>query len=49
MRFRVTFTENNARFHGTFTRECDVPSREDVIKIYGLNEPDILDYKIEEI
>lgn len=48
MRFKVTFTEKNDKIQGTFTRFCDVPSKEEVIRIYGLNEPDILDYKIEE-
>ena len=40
------FTEEG---RGTFTRTCDVPNEAEVIRIYGLNEPDILDYKIEEI
>ena len=49
MKFKVTFTEENEKISGTFTRFCDVPNLEEVVKIYGLDEPDILYYKIEEI
>ena len=44
-KFLVTFTESSGK---TMTQTCDVPSKEDVIKIYGLNESDILNYKIEQ-
>lgn len=46
MKFKVTFTEEG---RGIFTRTCDVPNEAEVIRIYGLNEPDILDYHIEPI
>ena len=46
MKFKVTFTEDNGH---TSVRTCDVPNEAEVIKTYGLNEPDILDYKIEAI
>jgi hypothetical protein len=47
--FKVTMTEIGRFGVHTFTQECFVPTRAEVIKIYGLDEPDILDYKIEEI
>lgn len=45
MKFKVTMIEGTR----TLVKTCDVPSVEEVIRIYGLNEPDITDYKIEEI
>lgn len=46
-KFRVTFKE--AYMPHEVTRECDVPTEEEVIKFYGLNDNDIEYYKIEEL
>ena len=46
MKYKVTFTETNGY---TTTHICNVSSESQIIEFYGLNEPDILDYKIEEI
>jgi len=47
--FKVTMTELGPKGVHTFTQECFVSSEAEVIKIYGLDQPDILDYKIEEV
>lgn len=46
MEFNVTFKEK-----GKAPRErwCDVPSKQDVIRIYGLDEEDIEYYSIKKI
>lgn len=48
--FKVTMTEQG-RDGSMLTIEqiADAPSRQHVIDWYGLNEPDILDYQIEQI
>ena len=46
-KYKVTFKE--AYLPHEVERTCDVPSRKDVIDIYGLEEKDIEWYKIEEI
>ena len=46
MKYKVTFTEENGK---TFIRICNVSNKEKIIEFYGLNESDILDYKIEEM
>ena len=46
-RFKVTFKE--AYLSYPVTRECVVRSREEDVSLYGLDEPDIEWYKIEEI
>lgn len=46
-RFKVEFKESY--FPHSVERECIVPNEKEVIKIYGLNEPDIEWYKITEI
>lgn len=43
-KFKVEFKE--AYMPHPVERECDVPSEAEVIKIYGLEEPDIEWYKI---
>lgn len=45
--FRVTFKESYMPHEAE--RICDVPSKEEVIKIYGLEDKDIEWYKIEKI
>ena len=45
--FRVTFKESYMPHQ--VERICDVPTEQDVIDIYGLEEKDIEWYKIEEI
>lgn len=45
--FRVTFKESYMPHEST--KLCDVPTEQDVIDIYGLEEKDIEWYKIEEI
>ena len=47
-RYLVTMTECRAGRTRTIQQEAIAPSREDVIKFYGLREPDIVDFKIEE-
>lgn len=47
MKFKVTFTEKTTRGVETFTREAICENRQQVIDFYGLNEPDIVAYKIE--
>ena len=50
MMFKVTMKERGRDgVVRTITQTSSCPSREDVIKFYGLNEPDIIDYKIEEV
>lgn len=46
-KFKVEFKERY--FPHSVERECIVPNEKEVIKIYGLNEPDIEWYKITEI
>lgn len=46
MRFRVTMVEVSARGAQTIVRECDVRDHDEVVRIYGLDEPDILSYSI---
>lgn len=49
MTYKVTMIElRNGREH-TIVQECSAPDREAVIAWYGLREPDIVNYKIEEI
>ena len=45
--YKVTFKESYMPHE--VERTCDVPSRKDVIDLYGLEEKDIEWYKIEEI
>lgn len=47
MKFKVTFTEKTPRGEETFIREAICENRQQVIEFYGLNEPDIVNYKIE--
>lgn len=47
--YRVTMTELRNGMTQTIIQNAYVPSKEDVIKIYGLHEPDILNYKIEKV
>lgn len=47
--FKVTMVENRNGRVTTIEQECFVPTREDVISIYGLEEPDIERYEITEI
>lgn len=49
MKFKVTFIEKTPRGTETFVRECDVPNEEEVIKIYGLEEDDIVNYSIKKL
>lgn len=46
-KFKVEFKE--AYMPHPVERECDVPSEAEVIRIYGLEEPDIEWYKITKI
>jgi hypothetical protein len=46
-KFKVTFKETY--FPHAVERECWVSNEQEVIKIYGLDEPDIEWYKITEI
>lgn len=46
MRFKVTFKEEGK---APQERWCDVPSKQEVVRIYGLEEDDIEYYSIEEI
>lgn len=46
-KYKVVFKE--AYMPHPVERECDVPSEEEVIWIYGLEEPDIEWYKITKI
>lgn len=46
-KFKVEFKETY--FPHAVERECHVTSEQEVIKIYGLNNPDIEWYKITEI
>ena len=45
--YKVTFKESYMPYE--VERTCDVPSKKDVIDLYGLEEKDIEWYKIEEI
>lgn len=47
-RYLITMTERRDGETRTIQQEAITPSREDVIKFYGLREPDIADFKIEE-
>ena len=48
-KFKVTMKERGANGKvSTLTQYAVCESEEDVVKFYGLNEPDIEDYKIEE-
>lgn len=46
-KFKVKFKETY--FPHAVERECWVPNEQEVIKIYGLNNPDIEWYRITEI
>ena len=46
-KFKVTFKEEY--MPREFTRVCDVPTRNDVIRLYNLEDDDIEWYEIEEI
>jgi hypothetical protein len=46
MKFRVTMVEVSSRGAQTVVRDCDVRDYDEVVRIYGLNEPDILSYSI---
>ena len=49
MRYRVTMVElRNGREH-RIQQECIAQDRAQVIAWYGLNEPDIVSYRIEEV
>lgn len=47
--FRVTMKEVRGGEVRTLIQEAYCESRAQVIEFYGLNEPDIVDYKIKEL
>ena len=50
MMFKVTMKERGRDgVVRTITHTASCPSLKDVIKFYGLNKPDIVEYKIEKV
>ena len=47
--FRVTFVEINNGQKRRIEQDCYARDRQMVVSWYGLNEPDIVSYQIEEI
>lgn len=47
--FHVTFVEINNGRKRRIEQNCYARDRQEVISWYGLNEPDIVSYRIEEI
>lgn len=49
MKYRVTMIERRGGAEHRIQQECIAQDRADVIAWYGLNEPDIVSYRIEEV
>lgn len=47
MKYKVTMVESRNGKTTTLTQEVIASNEEQIINFYGLDEPDIIDYKIE--